>query len=974
MAPNEVDHPVAPCAAPTNSAHRLADRARSAREARLEAEVADLKRQLVAVTGEMAALRTAHAALATREAMLTRIADKVPAVIGYWDADLVCRYANAAHKRRFGRGADERVVGLTAREVMGEMAFALRGPMLQRALGGETVRHDHPQTMPDGSVLWNEATMIPDRDGEDGPARGVFVLSFNVTERKGLETALAEAHDRARDVNAILARLLELTGSVIGDAFFERTVQAMSELLQADLVSVARVDPGPPGRATVLAAWRDGRRQPPWQYDLTDGQGDGPGDGMRPERGGDAAGVARRGGAVMVRRGVGARFAAVDGRRYEACLVVPVVSAEGATIAELTAAFLAPLDSEGRENLMFETARFFAARVETELERLGLEAARAAAAAALLDEKERLRVTLHAIGDGVIVTDPQQRVTMMNAAAETLTGRPMRDAVGADIDTVMPLFGAEDGARLRLPLRAAHAHRTAAAPTVDAVLMRQDGTELAVDTLAAPIFGQGGESIGSVTVLHDVTESRALLNRVRELAHYDTLTGLPNRALFRERLTRALALATRGGRKCGLMFLDMDRFKHVNDTLGHAVGDLLLREVADRLRRSARDSDTVARLGGDEFVVILNGIDGAADAADAARRILETVGQIDRIAGHDVDVSFSIGIATFPDDARDADALLMRADAAMYQAKDQGRNTSVFFDAEVDRATQRRHQIRLKLSRALQLRQFVLHYQPRVELATGRPVGAEALIRWRLDSGEMVSPGDFIPIAEDDGQIVPISYWVIDEACRQMRAWRDAGLPAVPVSVNISMKCLREPEFVALLRRILQSHDLPAPLLELEITETAAMTESGRSLATLADIRKLGIRVAIDDFGTGFSSLARLQRLPVDAIKIDQGFVADIAEDEDDAALVQAIVAMAATLRKHVVAEGVETQAQRLLLLSFGCKEAQGFLFSRPLDPARFAEMMAAGGRRLSEMGPDPAFAQPPATLQDARIPCGNLQ
>jgi diguanylate cyclase (GGDEF)-like protein/PAS domain S-box-containing protein len=887
----------------------------------------------------MAGLRAVQAALDRREAMLARIIDKLPAVIGYWDTDLVCHYANAAHKRRFGRDPAALVVGLTAREIMGEKLFATRGPMLRRALGGETVRHDHGLTAADGSVLWNEATMMPDRDGADGPVRGVLVLSFDVTERKRLETALAEAHDRARDVNAILARLLELTGSVIGDAFFERTVQAMSELLQAELVFVARIDPGPPGRGTVLAAWCEGQRRSPWEYDVPDGPGDRPCSGQDV----DTACVARRGGgAVMVRNGVGERFAAADGRHYEACLVVPVTNAKGVKIAELTAAFLKPLDSEGRENLMFETARFFAARVETELERLSLEAARAAAAAALHDEKERLRVTLHAIGDGVIVTDPRQRVTMMNAAAETLTGRRMPDTIGADIDAVMPLFGSDGGARLPLPLRAALADRSGVAPTVDAVLLRQDGSELAVDTLAAPIFGQRGELIGSVTVLHDMTESRALLNRVRELAHYDTLTGLPNRALFRERLTRALALAVRSGRKCGLMFLDMDRFKHVNDTLGHAVGDLLLREVAERLRRSARETDTVARLGGDEFVIILNGMDGAADAAAAAHRILETVSQIDRIAGHDIDVSFSIGIATFPDDAQDADDLLMRADAAMYQAKDQGRNVSVFFDAEVDRATQRRHQIRLKLSRALQLRQFVLHYQPRVELATGRTVGAEALIRWHLESGEAVSPGDFIPIAEDDGQIVPISHWVIDEACRQMRVWRDAGLPAIPVSVNISMKCLREPEFVALLRRILHFHELAAHLLELEITETAAMTESGRSLATLADIRKLGIRVAIDDFGTGFSSLARLQRLPVDAIKIDQGFVADIAEDEDDAALVQAIVAMAATLRKHVVAEGVETQAQRLLLLSFGCQEAQGFLFSRPLDPARFAELMAA--------------------------------
>jgi diguanylate cyclase (GGDEF)-like protein len=419
------------------------------------------------------------------------------------------------------------------------------------------------------------------------------------------------------------------------------------------------------------------------------------------------------------------------------------------------------------------------------------------------------------------------------------------------------------------------------------------------------------------------------LERAAFLAAHDQLTGLPNRAVLMDRLTQSILVASRRRRRCAVLFLDMDGFKHINDTMGHATGDRLLRLVASTLRQTLRQSDTLARLGGDEFAIILEFVDSLDGAAKVARTLLDAVATIDRIGDREVSVSFSLGIAVFPDHACDADDLLMRADAAMYQAKAEGRPSLAFFDEAIERETQRRSVIRTRLSRALQLNQFVLLYQPKVHLQSGALSGAEALIRWEEAPGQFVAPMDFIPIAEQSGLILAIGEWVLHEACRQIATWRAEGLPPVRVAVNVSVKSLRDPGFVRTLRRALDEYALPYEALELEITETAAMTEPERPLAMLRDIRKLGVRVSIDDFGTGFSSLAYLQTLPVDTIKIDKMFIRDLDSSEDAATLVQAIISLATSLRKHVVAEGVETQAQRAVLLKLGCREAQGYLFSR---------------------------------------------
>ena len=574
------------------------------------------------------------------------------------------------------------------------------------------------------------------------------------------------------------------------------------------------------------------------------------------------------------------------------------------------------------------------------IERDRLATAQFAAAAALLDEKERLRVTLHSISDGVIVTGPDESVTMMNAAAVSLTGRPLSDGLGQPLTAVLRLRDA-DGLEHRHPQgpAASDMPTRACATSGDATLMRSDGQEIAINASAAVISGQDGHHLGSITVLHDVSEARSLLKRISQLAHFDTLTGLPNRTLFRERLEQSVALARRRNEQCALLFLDMDRFKHVNDTLGHAVGDMLLTEVGRRLARTARESDSVARLGGDEFVVIINGLSEAAHAGGVARKILDSVSEIDRICDHMVDVSFSIGIAVYPNDAQDAEGLVMRADAAMYQAKDAGRNAYAFYDPDMDRETQRRNAMRLQLARSMQLDQYYLLFQPKVELASMRVVGAEALIRWTPEPGRIVSPSEFIPLAEETGLILPLCEWVVNEACRQVRAWLNQGLPLTPISVNVSIKSLRDARFVGIVEAALACAALPGHALEIEITESVAMSDPSRTVSILNQIRGLGVRVSIDDFGTGFSSLSRLRRLPVDTIKIDRSFVNNMIEDAEDAALVRAIIAMAATMHKDVIAEGVETEQQRQMLLRAGCREAQGFLFSQPVLPAVFARI-----------------------------------
>jgi diguanylate cyclase (GGDEF)-like protein len=442
------------------------------------------------------------------------------------------------------------------------------------------------------------------------------------------------------------------------------------------------------------------------------------------------------------------------------------------------------------------------------------------------------------------------------------------------------------------------------------------------------------------------TMERAALSMSRQMAHsaeHDFLTGLPNRMLLNDRVGQAIALAKRHMKKVAVLFLDLDGFKHINDSLGHPTGDKLLQSVAKRLVDCIRGSDSVSRQGGDEFVVLLLDLEQAEDAAVTARRMLEAVAQPHSIDHHDLHVTASIGVSIYPDDGLDADTLIKNADTAMYQAKENGRRSFQFFKPAMNVRAVERQFIEEGLQRALERREFVLHYQPKVNLTTGAITGAEALLRWTHPTRGPVSPVDFIPVAEDCGLILPIGAWVVREACAQARAWMDAGLPVTSMAVNVSAMEFRNKNFLNGLFAILAETGLDPRSLELELTESVLMKHAASAATILQTLRKRGIQVAVDDFGTGYSSLSYLQKFPVDAVKIDQSFVRQISTTGDDTTIVKAVIGMARNLKLRVIAEGVETLEELAFLRAYRCDEAQGYYFSRPVLPQQFAIMLRNG-------------------------------
>ncbi len=457
-----------------------------------------------------------------------------------------------------------------------------------------------------------------------------------------------------------------------------------------------------------------------------------------------------------------------------------------------------------------------------------------------------------------------------------------------------------------------------------------------------------------LAIVRDVTEKKEAEARIFDLAYHDTLTSLQNRHSFKEHLNQAIEQAKRYGRLVATLFLDLDRFKRINDTLGHNVGDLLLKSVADRLVQCVRSSDrlaintdnpvgAVARLGGDEFMVLLTEISRAQDAAKVTRRILDALSQPFTIAGHEIFISASIGITIYPLDGEDVDTILKNGDTAMYHAKDQGRNNFQFYNFSMHSFAHERLTLENKLRKALDRDEFLLHYQPQVDLRTGKIVGLEALIRWQHPDMGMIAPLDFIPLAEETGLIVPIGDWVLSAACSKNAAWQASGYPPVRMSVNISSYQFRQKTLLATIKRALDKSGLDPRYLELEITETAIMQNAESTTSILNELKLMDLRLAIDDFGTGYSSLNYLKRFPVDVLKIDRSFVKDITTDPDDAAITKAIIAMADSLNLKVIAEGVETEQQLKFLVQNGCHEVQGYLFSRPLDESGIKSFLREG-------------------------------
>jgi diguanylate cyclase (GGDEF)-like protein len=490
--------------------------------------------------------------------------------------------------------------------------------------------------------------------------------------------------------------------------------------------------------------------------------------------------------------------------------------------------------------------------------------------------------------------------------------------------------------------------RTRVPLTPVVVLTGQDDEETALRALQSGaedylVKGRGDSELMARSIRYAIERKKAEEN-LAHLKQYDPLTGLANRALFQDRLQQALARADRDDETVALMLLDLDHFKAVNDVLGHAGGDELLKEVANRIGGRVRESDTVARLGGDEFAIVLEEMTDAQDAAPVAQDILDALSESLVLDGHEIPVTASIGIAVRP--PSEGDRLLKDADAAVYRAKERGRNTYEFYAEEMNVRAFERLTLRNMLRRALKEEEFLLHYQPQVDLATGAIVGAEALVRWSQPDSGLVPPARFIPVLEDTGDIVGVGRWIMRAACRQNRDWQDSGVAPLRVAVNLSARQFSRGGLVSTVADVLEESELDPSCLELEITESLLMEDLNTSLQILGELQNTaeGLRVSIDDFGTGYSSLSYLKSFPIDLLKIDQSFVRDIPGDPDDAAITAAIIRLAHSLRLGVIAEGVETEEQAAFLRELGCDEAQGYYFSRPLPADEFAELLRRGG------------------------------
>jgi len=558
---------------------------------------------------------------------------------------------------------------------------------------------------------------------------------------------------------------------------------------------------------------------------------------------------------------------------------------------------------------------------------------------ALFDGESRAQVTLECIGDAVICTDLAGNVTFLNPVAERMTGWTLKEAKGKPLGETFRIMDAATGKIAADPTIQVTGQGRLSHLPANCILTSRAGHQIFIEDSVAPIRNSSGKPSGSVLVFRDVTAARAVVAQIAHLAEHDSLTGLPNRLLLNDRLGQEIARAGRKLSPMAILFLDLDHFKHVNDSLGHPTGDKLLRSVAERLQECVRSPDTVSRQGGDEFVLLLHDVQHAEDAANTARRIMKAMKKAHTIDGHVLHVTPSIGISIYPDDGEDAATLLRNADTAMYQAKESGRNSFRFFKPEMNVRAVERQSMEEDLRRAIERHEFAVHYQPIINLKSGDITGAEALLRWTHPTRGAVAPDVFIPVAEDSGLIVPIGAWVLREACAQARAWADGGLPKITVSVNVSPIQFRSEDFLKSVTAILEETGLAPAFLNIEITESGLMEREKFGAPILNRLREAGVQVAVDDFGTGYSSLSYLRKLKVDALKIDQSFVREISSPRGDTTIVNAIIGMGRSLHLRVIAEGVESAEDLAFLKSQNCDEAQGLYFSRPVAAEEFSRL-----------------------------------
>ena len=950
--------------------------------------------QLISVVEDISHRKQAEQTLRARETELRVISDNVPAMIAYADRESRYRYVNARYARFFSREPGD-FIGRTAAEVIGEAGWREVGPFFGQALAGKEAYYQRSFRDGAGAERTIEAKLVP--YAREGAVEGVFALVEEITDRKRADQALREREAQIRLIADNVPGMIAYADAGYRFRYANRqfvdfyagkdaTVEGrhMAEVLGAANFASFR-----PGVERALAGETV-------SYDVTRRRHDGR------LRHVDVTLVPHRenGGAVLgvytfVLDVTGSRQAEEELRESEAqlrlvsenlpamiCYLGPDYRYSYANLMyrEFYAGSSAPIDGRTLEDVLGNDAwqtihanidhalageavnyvRKHRRRSDGSLRDLDVsliphrdDAGRVLGIYTLIldvTRRRRAEAALHLRNralessvNSVMITEPTgkgQKIVYVNPAFERITGYPAAEVIGKS-----PRF--LHGDDLDQPgvaaLRAATREEREATALVRNY--RRDGTLFWNELRVAPVRDDTGRLTHFIGVSSDVTERIRYQEEIERNANYDSLTGLPNRNLLNDRLAQALVKSDRAKRPVGVLYLDLDHLKRINDSLGHEMGDKVIASVGARLAGTVRTGDTVARVGGDEFVIVLADLKREDDAALVAVKVLSCVGAPLRIEPHEFVLTASAGIALYAKDGADAATLLRNADTALYRAKEEGRDCFRFFAPEMNARVVQYLSLERDLRTALDAQEFRLQYQPIVRLDTGETVGAEALIRWRRADGNMVSPAEFIPIAEESGLIVPIGRWVLEQAARQAAAWNGRRGKPLFVSVNLSARQFRDPRLIETVRAALAGAKIHASLLKLEITETAVMQDVEGTERWLGALKELGVELSIDDFGTGYSSLAYLKRFPLDTLKIDRSFVGGLPADQDDVAICRAVIDLARRLELDVVAEGIETREQAAFLAAHGCHLGQGYLFGRPVDPAEF-KLPEPGARR----------------------------
>jgi diguanylate cyclase (GGDEF)-like protein/PAS domain S-box-containing protein len=881
--------------------------------------------RLVGAMMDISERKRAEESLRRERALLRTIIDALPDYIYVKDREGRYQLANTAWctARRI---RPEELLGKTVFDVF-PASVAQRLHQQDEAVlqhGVPLLEHEQPILLMNGEGAteapgWSSATKVPMRDHE-GNIVGVVGISRDVTARRRMERERAMEHvvarvlSESRSVGETMPRLMRTICEAMGWAYGAWWIwdPALSNLRRAEWWCELEpnfedsdrsywIELGPQqSGGLVRRAWLEGR--PTWLSDIS-----------------QVSTFRRK--ASCLKFGFRSAYAfpilAHDER-------VGVVEFFGRDIREPDDALLQVTGAIANQ--------------------IGQFIRRKQAEESLQESEQQLRAMFENAEVGIAVTGLNMRYLRVNDKFCSIVGYAREELLQMLTSDVNLDENVDQMVKTRRQMVSARLVST----TTEKQLVRKDRTLVWVSMAVSLVRGSDASPRYFMAVIQDISESKKAAaalkeseEQFRQLAHYDSLTKLPNRALFYDRLTQSLAHAQRNNWILAVLFIDVDRFKHVNDTFGHAAGDQLLKQVSQRLSGCVRGGDAVGRLSGDEFAVVLSRLATIEDAATVAKKIVGVLNQPFQLEGAELFVTASIGITVFPSDSTEKDTLIRNADVAMYRAKDRGRNNFQFYTPEMNRRTREMLSMEGDLRRALDRDEFVLHFQPKVSLQTGRITGVEALLRWRHPQRGLVPPGEFIPLLEETGLIVQAGEWVVRAVCRQLKQWAHDGLRPVSVAINLSARQFLAPDLAQNIRLVLEEHGISAELLEVEITESSVMTNAEEAARTLEYLESLGVRTAIDDFGTGYSSFNYLKRFPLRAIKVDRSFVRDITTDPDDAAITQAVISMAHSLGLKVIAEGVETEAQLAFLLRYACDEVQGFLFSRPVTGEQCGKLIA---------------------------------